>query len=661
MIGMMLMTFILFFAFVVNTGMLVNAKINLQNAADLAAYSGAATQARQLTQISYLNYEMRRQYKKFLFRYYVVGNMAQKQFPSQPNLWSPDGDPAKSYGVPTVCLIYSQGNNFCQLNTLVHIDVPPPNPLDQINQTLIAQLQEIETIRRGNCGQIANANAAVLLLWLYNVDPTLANLSNTITDPTLKGIIGVEQGVAQGLGLIPREVILNLRINTLASYVNSAANENVGLSQITAMEQAQDPASTERTIQAFLSAYNTLGNNTFDPNSIFMDELIPSAGGQSQMINLLPIRAAFDAYAVAYSQQTNGDCTAVVIPVTVPKPGVPVGVAKDPTVLTYYAVRLKAQAKVMFSPFGDMTLKAYAAARPFGSRIGPIQSVAETHFTYTASANLTAPGVSDYGTGKTTIGEIPNMPIAVGEVPARNKGWDNPSVLQAFYQQLTGNDPTSINASGFDAGYYAGMVPNPIEGNLYNIMNDQGPDSFVKNFSAIDHFAEFWAPVVPPGQSANVGDTIKSAVQELFTTENSGSTIGANNGTQSAIMASVASDLVSYAGLLSQSPPPNPATEDGETLNIVRIANPFENRQGAPLKVGGSVMMSDPAQFKTSWNTQNDNAKLGAEGRVGYSVKFISFSSLVNPTTTSDGQTTWTNRNFMLDEEAQNDLTVIQH
>ena len=38
-IGMMMMTFILFFCFVVNTGMLVNAKINLQNAADLAAYA----------------------------------------------------------------------------------------------------------------------------------------------------------------------------------------------------------------------------------------------------------------------------------------------------------------------------------------------------------------------------------------------------------------------------------------------------------------------------------------------------------------------------------------------------------------------------------------------------------------------------------------------
>src|SRR3954465_7784174 len=104
MVGAMMTTFLLMFAFVVNTGMLVNAKINLQNAADLAAYAGAAVQARQLNQISYLNYEMRRQYKKLIFRYTVLGNMSQKTFPRPGGaggiLWSPDG--TAKYNVPTI-------------------------------------------------------------------------------------------------------------------------------------------------------------------------------------------------------------------------------------------------------------------------------------------------------------------------------------------------------------------------------------------------------------------------------------------------------------------------------------------------------------------------------------------------------------------------------
>jgi Flp pilus assembly protein TadG len=121
LIGMMMLTFIMFFAFVVNVGMLVNAKINLQNAADLAAYAGAATQARQLNQISYLNYEMRRQYKKFLFRYYVMGNFAQKssrQNAPTHRLWSPDPNPSNGrpldYKVPAVCVIFNSADqNWC--------------------------------------------------------------------------------------------------------------------------------------------------------------------------------------------------------------------------------------------------------------------------------------------------------------------------------------------------------------------------------------------------------------------------------------------------------------------------------------------------------------------------------------------------------------------
>jgi Flp pilus assembly protein TadG len=44
------------FAMVVDFGHLVNNKINLQNAADAAAYSGAAWQARALSNLGQMNY-----------------------------------------------------------------------------------------------------------------------------------------------------------------------------------------------------------------------------------------------------------------------------------------------------------------------------------------------------------------------------------------------------------------------------------------------------------------------------------------------------------------------------------------------------------------------------------------------------------------------------
>ncbi|MFH1223026.1 MAG: Tad domain-containing protein, partial [Pseudomonadota bacterium] len=64
----------LLIAMVVNIGFLVAAKINLQNAVDLAAYAGAAQQARYLTEIGKWNYEMRRNYKAMSFDYMVAMN-----------------------------------------------------------------------------------------------------------------------------------------------------------------------------------------------------------------------------------------------------------------------------------------------------------------------------------------------------------------------------------------------------------------------------------------------------------------------------------------------------------------------------------------------------------------------------------------------------------
>jgi len=69
------MTFLfLLFAMVTNITYLVTAKINLQNSVDLAAYAGAAQQARYLTEIGKWNYEMRRNYKAFVYDYVINFN-----------------------------------------------------------------------------------------------------------------------------------------------------------------------------------------------------------------------------------------------------------------------------------------------------------------------------------------------------------------------------------------------------------------------------------------------------------------------------------------------------------------------------------------------------------------------------------------------------------
>lgn len=64
----------LLIAMVINISFLVTAKINLQNSVDLAAYAGAAQQARYLTEIGRWNYEMRRNYKAMTYDYVISLN-----------------------------------------------------------------------------------------------------------------------------------------------------------------------------------------------------------------------------------------------------------------------------------------------------------------------------------------------------------------------------------------------------------------------------------------------------------------------------------------------------------------------------------------------------------------------------------------------------------
>ena len=62
-------------AMVINIGMVVHDKINLQNAVDLAAIYAAQKQAEVMDAMAHINYQMRQNYKLFAWRYLVLGNI----------------------------------------------------------------------------------------------------------------------------------------------------------------------------------------------------------------------------------------------------------------------------------------------------------------------------------------------------------------------------------------------------------------------------------------------------------------------------------------------------------------------------------------------------------------------------------------------------------
>jgi hypothetical protein len=695
----MLLTFFLFLAFVVNTGMLVNAKINLQNAADLAAYAGAAVQARQLNDIGALNYEMRRAYKKFLFRYYVVGNVTQPSFPKNGStggaarfavneLGNLQGAPTLvDLGVPSTCVTFLPNDNYCAIRGLPAISRPAGgniNSLDAIMAALDNKLTEIEKIRKKGCVGIGKMNQMLMLFWLWNTDPNLEAIADAINqgvspnDPDAQQYVlrlQVLRSLASGIGLIPREIFLRKRIDTLNRYVNFAPQNAVNLQKANALKGGQDWAMHERTIQAFLSAYHTLGNNTFQGSEVEMDEILPSGAGEANLLKLKDLTAEFDAFATDFSiaapgvapctpsdvesgkvDERDGGCVQCLVsfPQSQKFSGFrPIlGVAKDPAVLTYYAVRMRAKARLLFSPYGDLTLTAYAAAQPFGSRIGPPES----------EARFTAPGAPGTGAysrcnnGTLCVGAIPNLPVKETDSasPSLGSGWAQGDVLYHMYAAgLRGGSSVSQSVTQIDLlrAYHVAMAPNPWEQGRYLIPNDVNDDPFLRSFDDKGVRA-IWAPLFTGSSTAanaNPANEIIGFLDKLskeYVTQSASANETLNPATQSALK----SQINAYVnGFLKKG-----EGEDGEGLNVIRIYDPLTTRQNidgnrtpiAP-SIPDTILMRDAKRLKTGWNNvlaDDQDHRYRTLGRTGYSVKFVPVNMLRSASgITTDGRNSFTN------------------
>ncbi len=93
------------FALMINVGLLIHHKINLQQSTDLAAYYGAMKQAEILNVVSHVNFQIRQAYKLMAWRYRILGTFGMQN----------DNSPAASSGQPIIFPIK-------------HNPVPAPNP-----------------------------------------------------------------------------------------------------------------------------------------------------------------------------------------------------------------------------------------------------------------------------------------------------------------------------------------------------------------------------------------------------------------------------------------------------------------------------------------------------------------------------------------------------
>ena len=672
LVAVLILSFLMFFSFAVNTGLLISAKISVQSAADAAAYAGAATEGRYLNAISFLNYDMRRQYKKYIFRSNFVGSIGNPGFPNNTTSSGPDyafekadNDPAAAQHmlpikVPTLCLPITasgQADDNCLQVNIRNTTYGLPQfigggGLDAITKALYQSFQDISKVQESLCQGHSDMNLFVLISWLFRGDNAKAGLdqlftgmqgSTTMSQADYDSAKKTAESLVEGLGLFPRNIITLMRINTLVSFLNSNQTHQVKdatADLIQTYETGSEAELMEKSILAFKSAAANLNTSVFDEKLTSMTEL-----QNPKQFGINPILINFNAY-VQMMKKGSGDtqgkavqCASSIF--NFPITGAPVGVTIDPSSKVNYAVKIRAFIRprgLLFLPGSDpLELDAIAGAKPFGSRIGP----------------KTAPSFVKPIQPSPVNGEVLNdcSGPTKCDVPYLEVGAGSNTFSIAWLTDLAGrakNGGTSVNFQGMLQAQWHAMAPTPEEIGHYNIIPppmNSGNDKEKYKYEFINYnndtatdgnglkktVYKFYAPLFP----ANGGDPngfVDTFLTKIFATTNSSgaNAFGVNMkdiGTQ------VGQTIKGYIQKMDAS------GELGESSTIASIELPMDNlTPGSKLfwLTGANQVLSSWAPDAVRGNGAQDESGFPFRPRFGYSVKFVSMQNLMSEGVQSD-------------------------
>jgi len=519
----------LLIAMVVNIGFLVATKINLQNATDLAAYAGAAQQARYLSEIGKWNYEMRRNYKAMAFDYMIVLNGERRYNKTKANTNPSDIDfrdymvtsTDKPKGIPWVCAtLQRQGRSVklgdqslsttCQNSQFLNFETAIQSSANALNLSLASQ--GAACINGGD--PVICAGITIAAHQQAAADTSLSNTANDTDDKLanyekypynynrrliawmlhdyrhlqarIRGVHFGDISLGQysntnpfarssGRWALQKEqkpapvIFENSPISVASKVINgytqtSGAPPTANIIAIAPGETLKNPVHN--------AAYGTFKKNLMEVlyDSAKLYTLVPksNAGGSTSSNSMAGgCGSSCQEFNGPYLKLDNHDVDFWVTYSLVkkrvgvsqydydynmePVTGFPVGVAKDMRVATYYTVVGTASTKnIPFNVFfgsGESsqaaTMVAVAAARPFGSRIGPFLDEKCDNLHGKAGADKAACEKNglDYlypfeSSQAQVLDKIPNFSL-VGPIDEQQKLGVKLCVDKTEYQQIT--------------------------------------------------------------------------------------------------------------------------------------------------------------------------------------------------------------------------------
>ena len=363
-----------FFAMVVNVGLIVHDKINLQNAVDLAAYYGAQKQGELLNEIAHINYQIRQDFKLMTWRMRVLGEFGRTAHPgSQASIGAtivPSDATEYKYADSTAVCVTHPGwvedptnqtlcrDPYIHIPQIPHFDVIAP--FNAFNYGFQASIDNLRNLFAAGCrdqGQL-NWYFAAMFFSAYKrgvstrkqmIQQIAANLSSAVGDFKDRQMQSVRAGM-----------LATLKNNLTASNLASLQDSDVFALNSMGLGSCNDPSYwlPDIPIRPYLMYTDNDqigGGCNASPQVIFVGpssrNIMPKLDPDGSLLNLT----------------SNSDSVAVSNPLHSS-----MGFEKNPWCVAYYGVRATTRPRKPFAPFGGATaLEARSYAEPFGGRIGP--------------------------------------------------------------------------------------------------------------------------------------------------------------------------------------------------------------------------------------------------------------------------------------------------
>lgn len=400
-IALLFQVLFLFFAMIINVGLLVHHKINLQNSVDLAAYYGAMKQAEVLNAIGHVNYQIRQSWKLLTWRQRVLGSAGAghplapyPKFLANPNSLNdilaggpnPLASSANPYLRPRFCLTYDphelQNGNTAPENTCreMHdasaVALPNPNVLvipgffgfgslvssaiTNAISTITNRCDYIGTFNFVYGGRFIAAHNFDVEQRAYLINYLATGLSAQDNDfYELEGGSaqqGIERTLSKNLTDANRASMSFRVLNGMAQGACRANGADVGSAQL--RNNAPGWLVPVEVYPVWRYYDCSVNNNPGGGSAVNQEARQLSAGAPNR-----PQRLTF---APPQLQQAYQELE----PFLGARP-VLTGFEKDPWCMAYVGVKAETKPKIPFMPLSDITLTAEAYAKPFGGRVGP--------------------------------------------------------------------------------------------------------------------------------------------------------------------------------------------------------------------------------------------------------------------------------------------------